>query len=122
MDGETPEEKEENDIMNESNHDKKKKHKKRKHRKGKDGDSDSDKKTIDKKNPAMIKDLIAESFVLLHIIGKGSFGQIYLSYDLRENLPVSVKKEEKKPGKTPQLKTETKIYQTLLNIQTDDIS
>ena len=122
MDGETPEEKEENDIMNESNHDKKKKHKKRKHRKGKDGDSDSDKKTIDKKNPAMIKDLIADSFVLLHIIGKGSFGQIYISYDLRENLPVSVKKEEKKPGKTPQLKTETKIYQALLNIQTEDIS
>ena len=51
MDGETPEEKEENDIINESNHDKKKKHKKRKHRKGKDGDSDSDKKTIDKKIP-----------------------------------------------------------------------
>ena len=123
MEGETPEEHEENDIMNESNHnEKKKKHKKRKHRKGKDGDSDSEKKTIDKKNPAMIKDLIAESFVLLHIIGKGSFGQIYISYNMRDNLPVSVKKEEKKPGKTPQLKTESKIYQTLLNIQTDDIS
>jgi casein kinase I family protein HRR25 len=123
MDGETPEEKEENDIMNESNHnEKKKKHKKRKHRKGKDGDSDSEKKTIDKKNPAMIKDLIADSFVLLHIIGKGSFGQIYISYNLRDNLPVSVKKEEKKPGKTPQLKTESKIYQTLLNIQADDVS
>ena len=123
MDGETPEDREENDIMNESNHnEKKKKHKKRKHRKGKDGDSDSEKKTIDKKNPAMIKDLIADCFVLLHIIGKGSFGQIYISYNMRDNLPVSVKKEEKKPGKTPQLKTESKIYQTLLNIQSDDIS
>ena len=80
------------------------------------------KKTIDKKNPAMVKDFIAESFVLLHIIGKGSFGQIYISYNLRDNLPVSVKKEEKKPGKTPQLKTESKIYQTLLNIQADDVS
>ena len=123
MEGGTPEEKEDNEIMNESNHnEKKKKHKKRKHRKGKDDDSDSDKKTIDKKNPAMVKDFIAESFVLLHIIGKGSFGQIYISYNLRDNLPVSVKKEEKKPGKTPQLKTESKIYQTLLNIQADDVS
>ena len=123
MEGETPEDKEENQIMDESkDNERKKKHKKKKHRKGKDGDSDSEKKTIDKKNPAIIKDLIAECFVLLHIIGKGSFGQIYISYNLRDNLPVSVKKEEKKPGKTPQLKTESKIYQTLLNIQADDVS
>ena len=123
MEGETPEDKDENQIMDESkDNERKKKHKKKKHRKGKDGDSDSEKKTIDKKNPAIIKDLIAECFVLLHIIGKGSFGQIYISYNLRDNLPVSVKKEEKKPGKTPQLKTESKIYQTLLNIQADDVS
>ena len=123
MEGETPEDREENDIMNDSNHnEKKKKHKKRKHRKNKDGDSESEKKTIDKKNPAMIKDLIADSFVLLHLIGRGSFGQIYISYNMRDNLPVSVKKEEKKPGKTPQLKTESKIYQTLLNIQADDLT
>ena len=123
MEGETPEDRDDNQIINDSkSNERKKKHKKKKHRKGKDGDSDSEKKTIDKKNPAIIKDLIAECFVLLHIIGKGSFGQIYISYNLRDNLPVSVKKEEKKPGKTPQLKTESKIYQTLLNIQADDIS
>ena len=123
MEGETPKDRDDNQIINDSkSNERKKKHKKKKHRKGKDGDSDSEKKTIDKKNPAMIKDLIADSFVLLHIIGKGSFGQIYISYNLRDNLPVSVKKEEKKPGKTPQLKTESKIYQTLLNIQADDVS
>ena len=123
MEGETPEERDENQMMDESKDiSRKKKHKKKKHRKGKDGDSESEKKTIDKKNNAIIKDLIAECFVLLHIIGKGSFGQIYISYNLRDNLPVSVKKEEKKPGKTPQLKTESKIYQTLLNIQADDVS
>ena len=123
MEGATPEEGEEKDILNESNkNEKKKKKKKHKHHKNKDGDSDSEKKTIEKKNPGMMKDLIGDCFVLLHLIGKGSFGQIYISYNLRENLPVSVKKEEKKPGKTPQLKTESKIYQTLLNIQADDVS
>ena len=123
MDGATPEEDEEKDISNDlSRAEKKKKKKKHKHHKNKDGDSDSEKKTIDKKNPAMMKDLIGDCFVLLHLIGKGSFGQIYISYNLRDNLPVSIKKEDKKPGKTPQLKTESKIYQTLLNIQADDVS
>ena len=123
MDGATPEEGEEKDISNDlSRAEKKKKKKKHKHHKNKDGDSDSEKKTIDKKNPAMMKDLIGDCFVLLHLIGKGSFGQIYISYNLRDNLPVSIKKEDKKPGKTPQLKTESKIYQTLLNIQADDVS
>ena len=121
MEGETPEE---NHVSNDGNEkDKKKKKKKHKHRKHHGEDSEEeDKKTINKKNQTVIKDLIADCFVLLHVIGKGSFGHIYISYNLRENLPVSVKKEEKKPGKTPQLKTESKIYQTLLNIQADDIS
>ena len=34
------------------------------------------------------------------VLGKGSFGSIYISYNLRDNLPVSVKKEEKKPPRT----------------------
>ena len=124
MEGATPQNNEEKEITNDgSEKGKKKKKKKHKHRKHRGSDSeDEDKKTIDKKNQSVIKDLIADCFVLLHIIGKGSFGQIYISYNLRENLPVSVKKEEKKPGKTPQLKTESKIYQSLLNIQADDIS
>ena len=124
MEGATPQNNEEKEITNDgSEKGKKKKKKKHKHRKHRGSDSeDEDKKTLDKKNQSVIKDLIADCFVLLHVIGKGSFGQIYISYNLRENLPVSVKKEEKKPGKTPQLKTESKIYQSLLNIQADDIS
>ena len=124
MEDATPQE-EEKDVNNdEEEQEKKKKKKKRKHkrRKGSDSEDEEDKKTTEKKNQAVIKDLIADSFVLLHVIGKGSFGHIYISYNLRENLPVSVKKEEKKIGKTPQLKTESKIYQSLLNIQADDIS
>ena len=123
MEGETPQDNQQNPINNEgSERDKKKKKKKHKKRKHHSDSDDEDKKTIDKKNQAIVKDLIADCFVLLHIIGRGSFGQIYISYNLRENLPVSVKKEDKKPGKTPQLKTESKIYQSLLNIQADDIS
>ena len=124
MEGATPEDNQENDINDESEKEKKKKKKKhkRKKRKGSDSEDEEEKKTIAKKNHAVIKDLIADCFVLLHVIGKGSFGQIYISYNLRENLPVSIKKEDKKPGKTPQLKTESKIYQSLLNIQADDIS
>ena len=124
MEGPTPQDNEENDISNDQiDKEKKKKKKKHKHKKRRGSNSDEEeKKTIDKKNQAIIKDLIADCFVLLHVIGKGSFGQIYISYNLRDNLPVSVKKEEKKPGKTPQLKIESKIYQSLLNIQADDIS
>ena len=123
MEKSTPEDNEENHNDEGSEKEKKKKKKKHKHRKRHGSDSeDEEKKTIDKKNQSVVKDLIADCFVLLHVIGKGSFGHIYISYNLRENLPVSVKKEEKKPGKTPQLKTESKIYQSLLNIQADDIS
>ena len=68
-----------------------------------------------------IKDLIANTYVILKLIGAGSFGKIYLSYNLRDNIEVIVKKEikpllnEKKP---PQLKIESKIYTSLLNIST----
>ena len=118
-----PQDNEENNNNEGSERDKKKKKKKHKHRRKHGSESeDEEKKTIEKKNQSVIKDLIADCFVLLHVIGKGAFGQIYLSYNLRENLPVSIKKEEKKPGKIPQLKTESKIYQSLLNIQADDIS
>ena len=124
MEEETPQDNEEKNINNEENEkEKKKKKKKHKHKKHRDSESgDESQKTINKKNQSVMKDLIADCFVLLHVIGKGSFGSIYISYNLRDNLPVSVKKEEKKPGKTPQLKTESKLYQSLLNIQADDIS
>ena len=66
-----------------------------------------------------LKDVIANNYVILNLIGAGSFGKIYLSYNLRDNIEVVIKKEaivkinEKKP---PQLKVESKIYTTLLNI------
>ena len=75
-----------------------------------------------KKNQLILKDLIAENFVLLHLIGQGAFGQIYISYNMRDNIAVSIKKEIKKAQKIPQLKTESKVYQALLNINADDIS
>ena len=67
-----------------------------------------------KKNQVLLKDLIAENFVLLHLIGQGTFGQIYISYHMRDNIAVSIKKEIKRTQKVPQLKTESKVYQALL--------
>ena len=84
--------------------------------------SENSKDKEEKKNQLIMKDLIAENFVMLTLIGKGAFGQIYLSYDMRDNIEVSIKKEIKKSQKTPQLKTEAKIYQTLLNISSQDLS
>jgi len=82
----------------------------------------NNKKKMTKKNQIILKDLIAENFVILHLIGQGAFGQIYISYNMRDNVAVSIKKEIKKPQKVPQLKTESKIYQSLLKINADDIS
>ena len=68
-----------------------------------------------------IKDLIANNYVILKLIGAGSFGKIYLSYNLRDNIEVIIKKEIKpsiNEKKTHQLKIESKIYTSLLNIST----
>ena len=70
--------------------------------------------TNKKANP---QDIIAENFVLLDLIGKGAFGEIFLSFDLRENLEVAIKQEKKQINKISQLKIEAKVYQKLLNIQ-----
>ena len=67
-------------------------------------------------------DVIAENFVLLNKIGHGAFGEIYLSFSLRDSIQVAVKKEMKKNLKTIQLRIESKIYQTLLNIPNQDFS
>ena len=111
-----------------NNNKKQKKH----HQRKKDKESKKNKSNIDsdnsdskgddenqksvKREQKQIKDLIAENFVLLTEIGHGAFGQIYLSFNMRDNIEVAVKKEMKKPQKIPQLRTEAKIYQTLLNI------
>ena len=73
-------------------------------------------------NHDIMKDLIAENFVILTLIGKGAFGQIYLSYNIRENIEVAIKKEIKRPQKAAQLRTEAKLYQSLLNIPPQDMS
>ena len=67
-------------------------------------------------------DVIAENFVLLNKIGHGAFGEIYLSFSLRDSIQVAVKKEMKKNLKTIQVRIESKIYQTLLNIPNQDFS
>ena len=60
--------------------------------------------------------LIVNNFVSITEIGHGAFGQIFLSFNIRDNIEVAIKKEYKAPQKIPQLQTEAKIYQTLLNI------
>ena len=70
-----------------------------------------------KKEEPIMKDLIAENFVILTTIGKGAFGEISLSYNLRDNIEVAIKQEKKVNNKVPQLKMESKVYQKLLNIQ-----
>ena len=124
------EKQEENNEENEFNSDddskeeRKKRRKKKKHKRN-DSEENSDEEQQekdDKRNQIILKDLIAENFVVLHLIGQGAFGQIYISYNMRDNVAVSIKKEIKKPQKVPQLKTESKIYQSLLKINADDIS
>ena len=79
------------------------------------GRNTKDTTTKDKPNPNF-NDFIAENFVLLNVAGRGAFGEIYLSYSLRDSIEVAIKKEKKRPQKPSQLKTEAKIYQTLLSI------
>ena len=117
---------EENELYSDdSSKEERKRRKKRKKHKKNDTEDLSDEEQQekeDKKNQLILKDLIAENFVILHLIGQGAFGQIYISYNMRDNVAVSIKMEIKKPQKVPQLKTESKIYQSLLKINADDIS
>ena len=126
MEGANPsnyDENENNEEEEDEERKKKKKRKKHRHKKNSETESDDEeKKKEEKKNQLLLKDLIAENFVLLHLIGQGAFGQIYISYNMRDNIAVSIKKEIKKPQKIPQLKTESKVYQALLNINAEDIS
>ena len=79
--------------------------------------SELDDEKENKKEEPIMKDLIAENFIILTSIGKGAFGEIFLSFDLRENLEVAIKQEKKQINKVCQLKIEAKVYQKLLNIQ-----
>ena len=116
---------EENENSDEGSREERKKRRRRRKHKKNDSEAVTDEEQQekeDKKNQIILKDLIAENFVILHLIGQGAFGQIYISYNMRDNVAVSIKKEIKKPQKVPQLKTESKIYQSLLKINADDIS
>ena len=64
----------------------------------------------------IMKDLIAENFVLLTKINSGAFGEIHLSFSIRDNIEVAIKQEFKATQKTPQLRNESKVYSSLLQI------
>ena len=69
------------------------------------------------KEKLVMEDLIAENFVLLTKIGHDSSGELILSYSLKENIEVILKKQTKeKEQKTSYLHNELKTYQTLLDI------
>ncbi|MCQ2816043.1 MAG: protein kinase [archaeon] len=110
------------------NPEKKKNHKRKtktsKKEEGKDSNFNEKEGKIDpnKNTSYNIDDIIAKNFVLISKIGHGAFGEIFLSFNLRDNIEVAVKKETFKNEKIPQLRTEAKIYQSLLSINTLDIS
>ena len=64
------------------------------------------------------KELIANNYLLLEEIDHGTFGKIYLSFSIRDNIEVSIKKEfiTNKPQTRLQLRNEAQLYQTLLSI------
>ena len=88
-------------------------------------EEDNDKQTEkpETTNKKINNDLICNNFVLLKQIGHGAFGEIFLSFNLRDNIEVAIKREQKRIGKSVQLKTEAKVYQSLLNIsQNQDLT
>ena len=70
----------------------------------------------------MSEKIIADNFEISNLIGKGAFGEIYISKNKRDKNDVIIKKEIKKSEKICQLKIESKIYKSLLNISSNDIS
>jgi calcium-dependent protein kinase len=99
-----------------------KKKKKKKKKKGDEDDSEDEEKSDEekKKDGKEKQDIICDNYVMLMEMGKGAFGQIYLTYNIQDQEEVATKKEIKKIGKTtaPQLKMEFIIYKTLLHIVT----
>ena len=64
----------------------------------------------------MSEKIIADNFEISNLIGKGAFGEIYISKNKRDKNEVIIKKETKKSEKICQLKIESKVYKSLLNI------
>ena len=68
-------------------------------------------------NKNKYNDVITDNFVLLTEIGRGAFGEKYLSFNIRDNIEVAVKKEILiKIKMCSQLKNGARIYQHLLSI------
>lgn len=106
--------------------DKKDEEKKKKKTKKEDktkGDDDSESSSEEDEVKVEYKerpDVIHDNFVLLSEMGKGAFGQIFLTYNNRDQEEVALKKELKKQKiLSPQLKTEFTVLRTLLKIQTN---
>lgn len=107
------------------NKSKKKRKGRDKRRRGSGSESNSDansqeeeKEEKEKREQRIKQDFIQENFVLLTEIGKGAFGQIFLTYSTRDNEEVATKKEIRKSMVTaPQLKMEFIVLKTLLHIQ-----
>ena len=98
---------EENEKSDEGSREERKKHRRRRKHKKNDSEAVTDEEQQekeDKKNQIILKDLIAENFVILHLIGQGAFGQIYISYNMRDNVAVSIKKRNKKTSKGSPIK------------------
>ena len=104
-------------IMEEGATNNNKKKKKGKNEESKKDSDEEEEQKEEKKKQIEMKDLVAENFVLLTEIGKGAFGKIILTYNMRDDVEVALKKEQKRPNKPSQLRTEAKVYQSLLNIQ-----
>ena len=57
--------------------------------------------------------VVASRFRLIKKIGAGSFGQIYISEDLKTHKRLAVKLESSK-NQSPQLSYESKLYNTFV--------
>ena len=62
--------------------------------------------------PSMQHKLIADRFSVGKLLGAGSFGQVYIGIDLKNDTKVALKLEPK-DSKSPQLKFESKVYKDL---------
>jgi len=100
---------------------KSKKLKKKKDKKGKnDSDESVEEENKDKEGEKLKEsnDIILDDLIILMQLGKGAFGQIFLTYNKRDHIEIATKKEIRKSKSiSPQLKIEFIVLKSLLNIQ-----
>jgi calcium-dependent protein kinase len=115
----TPGDEEEDLKKKKKKNDKKKKKKKKK---GEEDESEDEENNEEEKKKVKKEkqDIICDNYVMLMEMGKGAFGQIFLTYNIQDQEEVATKKEVKKAGKNsaPQLRMEFIIYKALLHIVT----